>query len=135
MLVIDWKRMAASPPSCHSETSFVPFLTNCWHTAIWFLALTQFPSTWVMSLDETSFRFQRVHLCSITGIHHPIPNVCMNVCVHILYVWVHCYRWSKHSHLDSYSRPNFSIHWRKRKVTPSLCLSSATVTRLFHSNT
>lgn len=82
---------------------------------------------WCHSMKHL-FVFQRVHSCSITDMHHPVLNVYVNVCVCIGYIVT--VDGSQHSHLDCIvgNRPNFSIHRHKRKLTSSLCLSSATLT-------
>lgn len=82
---------------------------------------------WCHSMKHL-FVFQRVHSCSITDMYHPILRVYVNVCVCIGYIVT--VDGSQHSHLDCIvgNRPNFSIHRHKRKLTSSLCLSSATLT-------
>lgn len=97
---------------------------HCRHAAIWFLALTHFPKSWVTSLDETSlfFFFQRVHLCNKTDKHHPILNVCVSGSL-LLLIAHSAATWTVQL------RPNFSIYKHKRKLTPCLCLSSATLTQ------
>lgn len=101
------------------KMSFVHFCTNCWHAALWFLALTHFPSRWVMSFDETSLFFAPFFTFNTNAAYSTCTNslfmsVCVCVCIHgcaNVFVCVHARMFGTWLLLIAHRIATWTVYW------------------------